>query len=110
MASVKVPDLSNLGDFDSSKRFIGDTISQLVAQFNGNVDFGYNVRSFTVSFNFTAANTNFRIEHGLNRQPMGYILIKSNVAVNLYDGDGGMGINFINLKASSISQVTFLVI
>lgn len=110
MSLVKVPDLSNMVDFDSGKRFIGDCLSQVVQTVNGNLDFGFNVRCFKLSFNFTSANTNFRIDHGLNRQPQGYILIQSNVATSLYDGDGGSGLNYINLKSSQVATVTMLII
>lgn len=60
-------------------------------------NFDISLRNVTI----TTANVEFSVLHGLERIPVGYLLISSSASINLYDGDTAWTKESIYLKGSA---------
>ena len=76
---------SNVKTWEELRRYVSQDISAISEVVNGQLDFD-NLKTSTVGVTFETADTDTKIAHGLNRVPTSYILIKSSVAMSLYDG------------------------
>jgi len=68
-----------------------------------------NISGKVVSVNFTVANSDVRIDHGLDRIPIGYVQIGQSVATTVYDGTTSTTKNNIFLRSSAIGTVKLLI-
>jgi hypothetical protein len=81
---------------------------QLLAQvINGNVSFGNGTASDNVSGVWATAadtglaNTDFTITHNLGRIPVGYLIMTSNIATDIYTGSVAATTTQITLRSSA---------
>lgn len=78
-------DLQNVKDVPTLARFVGSALASLLAQFNGKVDVGDNIRAsgpFTIGF--LSANTAIKIPHSLARPPIGYWVMQQDAVGSIY--------------------------
>lgn len=77
---------------------------------NGNLTANENMLFPFVEVDFTSANTNFVIEHGIGRSPRGYLVISSDSALSVYDGTRPSDSTFIYLRSSAVgkARIVFL--
>lgn len=105
--------LSNLDTVDDLSRYLNVSVNELTNIINGKIEFVENILSARINVNFTSANSQFSISHSLNKTPVGYIQIGSNVACNVYDGTNGVSDwsdSLIFLKCNAIAQVRLIII
>lgn len=103
------PELSNLDNLSDVTRYATQVIREIVDLINGNIRISDNLSVAIRDVNFTASNTEVRVEHGLNRIPSGYILVKSNVSTTIFDGDTSNSTTLIYLKASVAASTKVLI-
>ncbi len=94
---------------EEAPRFTAMFLEQVVQAFNSNLRFGENVSVSIVTANFTQANTNTQVSHGLGRAPQGYIQVGSNAATMIYDGTSANSDSVLNLRSSAIAVVQVMV-
>lgn len=109
---AKIPasnNLSNIKSVEDVVRYFSIFVGDVFDIVNGKIEFDSNIQSKTIDFNFTSANTNFAMIHGLGKIPKGYLLIKSNVATSIYDGSIDATEKLIYLKSSQIATTRLLI-
>jgi hypothetical protein len=94
---------------DELRTNLADLVDQLSFIINGNIGIFDNVKLCTTSANFTTANTNLYVEHTLGRVPRGYIVIRRNGNILVYDGSLEWNQYGIYLKGSTTGRVTLLI-
>lgn len=110
MSKIKTDyNFSNLEEAKEIARFLNRFTSDLTDIVNGNLEFGSNIKSSVISINFTAANSDIGVDHGLGRVPTGYILVKSNAACSIYDGSALANAKTITLKSNAVANTKILV-
>lgn len=110
MAKITAPNnLSNLKTLDDVIRYMSIFTQDLFDSFNGKVEFDVNLYTRTLDFDFTSANTDVTVSHGLSKVPNGYILVKSNAATSIYDGSKSADNKQITLKASVVATTKVVV-
>lgn len=104
-----ISDVGNIDDWKDANRFVAQALAEVQSVSNGQLEFGVNLKTVLLEVNFTAANADLRIEHGLGKTPTGYILVKSNTGTSLYDGSIPATESVIYLKSTAIAQVKILI-
>lgn len=88
MAQIKnTLDILNIKTIQDLTRFLSNAFRDIQQAVNGNITFSENFRGTFVSVNFTAANTNTFLTHGLGYTPSGYIVTTASAAMSVYDGN-----------------------
>jgi hypothetical protein len=100
---------SNIEQTGDMARFLTISGGELFDTINGNLEFGQNIRTSLVTVNFTAANTQVQVTHGLGRVPQGYFFAGGNAAATIYDGTITNTDTFLYVKSSAIANVRILV-
>lgn len=110
MARVLVSDLiQNLKDIEEVKRFLTNSITKIIQQLNGSLEFGPNVRASSSDVTFDG-NVQ-KVSHGLGLVPQGYIVISQSAAFTIYKATSpDWDTNHIFLNASSNGTAKILVI
>jgi len=103
------PELSNLETLEDVTRYGTQVIREIVDLINGNLRITDNLSVSLRDVVFSASSTEVQVEHGLNRLPTGYILVKSNVSTTLFDGDTANSTTLIYLKASAAANTKVLI-
>ena len=101
--------ISQLKTTEEVVRFMSIITDEMQQVINGKIDFDSNIRTNVVDVSFTTANAEKPIAHTLNRVPIGYILVKTNVAVRLYDGATTNTASTIYIKADAIATTKVMV-
>ncbi len=101
-------DLSNLTDLDGVKRYGTQALSEMKEALNGNISTD-NLRCFVTQIAFTAANMEARVNHRLNKIPVGYWKILGP-DVRLFDGSTAATKEEIYIQSSGAGTVTVLVL
>lgn len=101
--------VSNITQWSDASRFIQGAFDDLTTILNGKLLLGDNVSVSIFSYTFQAANTSYKIQHGLSRIPIGYILVKSPASSSLFDGSGQNDSNVIYLQCTQALTVTVMV-
>ena len=109
VSKIQVNEFSNLKELQDVTRFLSKYAAELNAIVNGRLEFGVNLWTYLVSWDFQAANTSYPVPHQLGRMPQGYIQVQSSAATSLFDGTGTNTSGLIYLKSSAVAQVSFLV-
>jgi hypothetical protein len=79
MAKAIIQNISNVPAGDMP-RWASINFGAIAEQFNGNLEFGPNIKSMVTEVVFTTANQVVAVPHTLGRTPKGYIVIKQNAA------------------------------
>lgn len=76
---------------------------QLLTQFNGNIQFKQNLKSSSIlTVAFAAVVTDNTISHDLGQTPVGFIVVNSNVAMNIYQGSQAWSATSITLQSTAV--------
>jgi hypothetical protein len=68
-----------------------------------------NFRGALLDIEFTVANEDLAIIHGLSYTPTKYIVLNRSSAFNVYDGSSSADQKFFYLRASSLGTATVLI-
>lgn len=110
MSSVTaVSDFSNLQEWQLLQRYVSMWADDVTNQLNGGIDFSSNVRCRIIDVVFPTANVEQLIIHSLGKAPIGYILVKSNLAVVIYDGTTTNTSSALYLKANAASTCRIMI-
>jgi hypothetical protein len=93
---------------DDLGRYLNQWCEDAVAVINGGIDFATNFNANEITINFSAANTDTPIAHGLARSPNRYILTSATAAISLYDGTLATTSSIIYLRSSATGTATIL--
>lgn len=103
------PEVSNAPDWTELRRAVSMAFKSIYELLNGRLNFSDNLRGKIIDVSFVASNTDTVIIHNLGFIPSYYLVIKSNVATQIYTGDGSWTNELIYLKASAISNCSIFV-
>lgn len=111
MGRIKVPQsVSNTMDLEGLRRFAAKTLSDVVDEFNGKIDFQENIRAKVHDIVFVNADADTRINHGLDYVPAGYIVASLSKAAIVYNGDQASTRASIFLKCNAANTKVKLII
>ena len=105
-----VIDASNLEP--GSKEFVNlssQALNQIVSVLNGEVSLVDNVKARLVSEVFSSADIEQAVPHGLGNIPLGYILVGSLAATQVYNGQTRNTTQALYVRSSVATTVTLLV-
>jgi len=100
-------DPSNLTNLSDVTRFLSIFQKSAIEAVNGNIEFQNNVKCDIVTATLKNG-TQVQIAHNLGRAPKGYILVGSNVSVNVYNTKLSDS-SFIYPIGNAVANVTLLV-
>lgn len=110
MANIRAPhqfgQITDQGEFNSS---VSRYIEELHQVANGKLNFDENINSQTVTQFFTKANTNYTINHNLNKLGVHFLIAQKTKACDIFHGSGTDTVSTINLE-SSVAGVTVTLI
>lgn len=101
--------LSNLTTFEDLRKWSDFSLDQIFDVLNGKVAFSDNIDANSVTASFSAAATDVQVAHGLNRGPIGYIVIRRSAAITIYDGSAAWTTDNIYIRSSGAGNITLLV-
>lgn len=81
----------------------------VVSTVNGNLDFLKNFKCRVVQVNFSAANVQQAITHGLGFVPIGCVQIKQSTAGHVIEGDTPWTKGVIYVKRNTVGACTLLI-
>lgn len=90
-------------------RFTDLALQDIVAQINGELTFGENIKCRFLSVTFSSANTEVQVSHTLGKVPRGYLCFSSSAAARVYDGDSDSTSSAIFLKSDAPATVGLIV-
>lgn len=103
-------DTSNLKvDDPQYTSYTSQLFSAILQVLNGEITFNDNCKTTFLTVVFNSANVQQSLVHGLNKIPMGYILVGSKVATQLYDGTTPSSAQAIYLKSTVATTARVLI-
>lgn len=108
MKITAAADVSNVKG-DDVQRFVSAFLTQTQDAINGNLTFSENIKAKVVSVNFTSANNQVQVSHGLGQTPTGYILVGSSAAMSLYNGTSANTGELLYIRSSAVGSASVLV-
>ncbi len=100
--------LNNCDDNETLKRFVSVTTSDIIDVVNGNLSTENIVKTLT-PVEFTATNTDTVVKHGIKNIPSGYIVVRSSVAMSVYDGSKDFTDDSITIRSTATGTATVLI-
>lgn len=110
MANVRAP--HQFGRITDQKEFnnsVSRYVDELHPVINGKLQFDQNINSQTITMFFTLANTNYVINHTLNRTGLNFLIAHKTQSFDIFHGSGIDTPSTINLQ-SSVAGVTVTLI
>lgn len=108
---IKLPiEVSNMSADDP--RFVtsvAQTFNALALMLNGQISFIDNCKTSSVVVVFAAANKQQSVPHTLNKVPLGYIMIGSKAAAQIFDGTSGNTPQTLFVQSTVATTVRLLV-
>ena len=104
------PNITDLKSQEDVNRYIQLFLQGVQDVINGRLSLADNNILKKVGVDFTAADTDTVINHGLSRAPRGYFVISRTAGMIVYDGSKASTVTQITLKSSAIgtAQIVFL--
>ena len=90
-------------------RFVDLALQDIVRVVNGNIEFQNNVKCKLVSVNFSSANTDASVGHGLGKVPAGYIVTSLTANMVVFNGSSGATKDTLTLQSSAPGTAGLLV-
>jgi hypothetical protein len=84
-------------------------LNDIVQTVNGKLEFGPNISGRMVVVQFTAANTDTTMAHGLGKTPSGYLVIGLSASMIVYNGTVANTSTNVILRSSAIGTATLFV-
>lgn len=115
MGRVKgVPSFSEVATWQELRRYASIAIERIMGQINGGLSFGENLTASGPSVvTFASASDIQQVNHSLGRVPDGFIVIKLNAAITVYQPSGNENAwqsDKIFLRASGAGTATLYVV
>lgn len=95
--------------------YLTASLRTIIAKFNGGISFGNGQSGYRAGnidaqyidvFTPSVADTEFAVPHGLGRKPIGYDVVRRDLACSVYDSSGGSWGNDIMFLKCSVGSVT----
>jgi hypothetical protein len=95
--------------------YLTSALRTIIAKFNGAISFGNGSSGYRAGnidaqyidiFTPAAANTEIEIPHGLGRKPIGYDVVRRDLACSVYDSSGGSWGKDVFFLKCSVGSVT----
>lgn len=102
-------DFSNVEELKDFIRYVSPALKDIIALVNGNLAFGENIKTSRVSATFDSANSTVAVSHGLNATPNGYIVVKANAGITVFDGSNANNATTLYVQATGAGTVGLLV-
>lgn len=102
-------DVSNVKTWEELKKFSSNVFGALLAEINGRLSLTENLLAQRLEYRFTAGGVEVGVAHGLGFIPNGYIQIKADGGVIVYDGATANTRDTLYLKATGAGIVSVLV-
>lgn len=106
---VNNSDVKAVETIDDVKRYISQTMSQVVQILNGKLTFQDNQDARIVSVNFTSSGVDFPVNHNLGRQAVGYFLVTASSPMSIYNGQTASTDANLFLRTNNTGSATILV-
>lgn len=103
-----IQDITNEKKPDEFMRQSSQIHQQTVDIMNGNLEFDKNIKSQTVSVDFTAVDTDVAVSHNLGKKEVNYLKGKQSVAMSVYDGSKPTTTTTIYLRSDTIGTATLV--
>lgn len=101
--------LSNIETLQEYIRFASAAIGDIITEINGRLSFQENMQAQTLVVELPASGQQIGVPHGLGFVPNGYLVIKRNAAVTVYDGATENTKETIYFRSTGAGQATVLV-
>ncbi len=108
MRITESPDVDRVKPEEMPK-FISRFLTQVTEAFNNKLSLSDSFDGKFLKDTFTTANVEVASIHGLGRVPIGYIVVGSTAATQVYDGASANTAQLLYLRASAASTVKVLV-
>lgn len=105
---VSQADLGKITDPASFITYCAKFINDLIPVFNGGLEFDLNMKTQTVSINFSNANTDQSIPHNLNKTGVKYIVAQKKLSTDIYDGLTSSTTKTLYLRSTVATTVTLI--
>jgi hypothetical protein len=102
-------DLSAVSSWEDLRRFVAQTISDIVTTLNGRVDLVDNCETHVEAVTFGLAGQEVAISHKLGRIPSGYVVVRKSNHVDIYDGTKENTSRILFVRADAVATVTLLI-
>jgi hypothetical protein len=102
-------DVKSVATIDDIKRFISNTITQIINIVNGKITFKDNFDGASISTTFSSANVDTPVVHNLGRNAIGYILVTASASMSVYTGSQAGNTTTIFLRSNNPGSATLLV-
>lgn len=80
---------SNLDTFENFQRFVSSFLGDIIAQFNGKLDFVENIRASGLHSVIFASSSDIQtVDHKLGLVPKGFLVVNPNAAQTVYKPSG----------------------
>lgn len=110
MASLSNPkQLQNITDVQEFMRYCAQAVDDIQTVVNGQIEYGQNIKSQTVSVLFNQANADVMIRHTLNKIGVNFSVVNKNMSSDFYHGSGVDTLGTIYLR-STVAGVTATII
>lgn len=103
-------DLGRTTDPQAFIRYGSNVIKDTVSTVNGNLEFDVNLRTKTMTVNFTSANSDTAVTHSLGRTIKSYFPVSKNVSCDIYTGTTTGTSNTIYLRSTVAPATVTLVL
>lgn len=100
--------IENLKDLPIQMKQLSELLKDFYTILTNGFTFGDNFKGTIVDFEFTSANAQSSISHGLNFIPKYYVVIKSNAALSVYNTKAPDASN-IYLFSTATGKVSILI-
>lgn len=101
--------VSNIDQWMDARRFVQNTTDDITSIINGKLLLADNVNVVFVQVAFGSANKTYKVTHNLSRIPVGYLLVKSPIAAQIFDGNNRNDSTVLYLQCSQATTVTVMV-
>lgn len=108
MGKIKVPDFSNVKDWEELKRYASIAFQTITDSHNGNIGIDQNLDAQTIGITFTAVNQDTLLQHTLGRIPKGYIPVSTSVGMHIFTGVIAPTASTFYLKSDTIGNAKIL--
>ena len=96
-------------DLKEVARFSSMLFDQIASLLNNGLRFSDNFDAKLLDITFSAASTNSALNHGLDRVPAGYLVLRRSANITVYDGTSSWNASTMYLGSSGAGTVKVLV-
>lgn len=102
-------DVKAVDSIDDIKRFISQTVAQIITIVNGRITFADNFDGKAIPVTFSALGVDTAVVHNLGRLSIGYFIINASAPMSIYNGSQASTESITYLKSNNPGSATILV-